>query len=280
MSTKTSAGLAQWARDAYALGWVYWYGTCGYACTQSLLNSKAKQYPAHYGSNRMSTYKKHIAQGKVCTDCIGLIKSYAWDNDGDIDTRGRTYGGNGAPDNGAATTLKKSTIKGNISTIPEIPGLLVWTKTGGHVGVYVGGGYVIEARGFSYGVQRNKLSSRSFTTWGVYPYITYTEDELALAKKAAGVDTSDPTPAPGQSDQSTTGGGKKVTIELTTLRTGSKGAEVKTLQRLLTALGYPCGATDGIFGNTTLAGVRAFQSASKLTVDGIVGKNTWTALLK
>lgn len=89
-----------------------------------------------------------------------------------------------------------------------------------------------------------------------------------------------PAPAQGTSDQSTTGGGKKVTIELTTLRTGSKGAEVKTLQRLLTALGYPCGATDGIFGNTTLAGVRAFQSASKLTVDGIVGKNTWTALLK
>lgn len=92
--------------------------------------------------------------------------------------------------------------------------------------------------------------------------------------------TTAPDQAPAQSDQTTTGGGKTVTIELTTLRKGSQGAEVKTLQRLLTAIGYPCGAADGIFGSTTLAGVRAFQSANKLTVDGIVGKDTWTALLK
>jgi peptidoglycan hydrolase-like protein with peptidoglycan-binding domain len=55
---------------------------------------------------------------------------------------------------------------------------------------------------------------------------------------------------------------------------------VKTLQRLLTAIGYPCGAADGIFGNNTLAGVKAFQKANNLSVDGVVGKNTWTALLK
>lgn len=87
-------------------------------------------------------------------------------------------------------------------------------------------------------------------------------------------------PATTPSTPATSGGGKTVTIELTTLRKGSQGAEVKTLQRLLTATGYPCGAADGIFGSTTLAGVRAFQSAHKLTVDGIVGKATWTALLK
>lgn len=92
--------------------------------------------------------------------------------------------------------------------------------------------------------------------------------------------TTAPDQEPVQSDTTTTGGGKTVTIELTTLRKGSQGAEVKTLQRLLTAIGYPCGAADGIFGSTTLAGVRAFQSAHKLAVDGIVGKATWTALLK
>ena len=86
--------------------------------------------------------------------------------------------------------------------------------------------------------------------------------------------------SPSQTEQSTTGGGKKVMIELTTLRKNSKGEEVKTLQRLLTALGYPCGAVDGIFGNNTLAGVTAFQKGHSLTADGIVGKDTWTALLK
>ena len=77
-----------------------------------------------------------------------------------------------------------------------------------------------------------------------------------------------------------TSGGDTVVIELSVLKKGSKGEQVKTLQRLLTALGYPCGVVDGSFGNNTLAGVQAFQKAEKLTVDGSVGPATWTALLK
>ena len=45
-----------------AAGWKYWYGTVGYRATQSLLNSKAKHYPAHYTEGRMGTYKKHIEE--------------------------------------------------------------------------------------------------------------------------------------------------------------------------------------------------------------------------
>lgn len=89
-----------------------------------------------------------------------------------------------------------------------------------------------------------------------------------------------PEVAPAPSAPAPTGGEKTVMIEMNVLSKGSKGEQVKTLQRLLTAMGYPCGAADGIFGNTTLAGVNAFQKAHGLTVDGIVGKNTWTALLK
>lgn len=74
--------------------------------------------------------------------------------------------------------------------------------------------------------------------------------------------------------------GKKVMIELTTLKFKSKGAQVKTLQRLLNSLGYDCGEVDGIFGQATRAAVVAFQKAKGLTADGIVGKATWTALLK
>ncbi len=69
-------------------------------------------------------------------------------------------------------------------------------------------------------------------------------------------------------------------LELTTLRNGSKGAEVKTIQRLLNAMGHSCGKVDGIFGSGTLAAVKAFQKAKGLDVDGIVGKNSWNALLK
>lgn len=87
-----------------------------------------------------------------------------------------------------------------------------------------------------------------------------------------------PEAAPAPSAPAT--GGDTVVIELSVLRKGSKGEQVKTLQRLLTAMGYPCGAVDGSFGNNTLAGVKSFQKGNKLEVDGSVGTLTWTALLK
>lgn len=40
--------------------------------------------------------------------------------------------------------------KGKIATMPDVPGVLVFMS--GHVGVYIGGGEVIEARGHEYGV--------------------------------------------------------------------------------------------------------------------------------
>ena len=50
-------------------------------------------------------------------------------------------------------------------------GLAVWRD--GHIGVYIGGGYVIEAMGTKYGVVKTKLSERSFTNWLEIPYIDY-----------------------------------------------------------------------------------------------------------
>jgi hypothetical protein len=82
------------------------------------------------------------------------------------------------------------------------------------------------------------------------------------------------------STTTTSGGGSTVNITLTMLEKGSKGAEVKTLQRLLNALDYSCGKVDGDFGNGTLAAVKAFQKAKGLGVDGIVGTNTWNSILK
>jgi peptidoglycan hydrolase-like protein with peptidoglycan-binding domain len=64
-----------------------------------------------------------------------------------------------------------------------------------------------------------------------------------------------------------------------TLRRGSSGSAVSDLQRRLSAAGFDSGAVDGIFGSLTDAAVRAFQGARRLGVDGIVGPNTWGALL-
>lgn len=80
----------------------------------------------------------------------------------------------------------------------------------------------------------------------------------------------------------TSKGGSTVTIELSMLQRGSKGAQVKTVQRILKGLGYSLGiyGIDGDFGATTQKRVIEFQKKNGLAADGIVGKDTWTALLK
>lgn len=60
---------------------------------------------------------------------------------------------------------------------------------------------------------------------------------------------------------------------------GSKGTDVYLVQVALHHRHIKCGDLDGIFGVMTKNGVMAFQKANKLSIDGIVGKNTWTALL-
>ena len=64
------------------------------------------------------------------------------------------------------------------------------------------------------------------------------------------------------------------------LRTGSTGNAVVLLQFLLTMRGFTCGKYDGEFGPLTQAAVNRFQKWAKISVDGVVGKDTWTALLK
>ncbi|MDO5143642.1 MAG: peptidoglycan-binding protein [bacterium] len=62
------------------------------------------------------------------------------------------------------------------------------------------------------------------------------------------------------------------------LKLGSTGAEVRTLQRRLQELGYYTGTIDGDFGSSTEKAVKAFQRMNGLTVDGKVGEQTWKVL--
>ncbi|MBQ2711657.1 MAG: peptidoglycan-binding protein [Clostridia bacterium] len=63
-----------------------------------------------------------------------------------------------------------------------------------------------------------------------------------------------------------------------TLRRGNRGVYVTYLQQKLTAKLYPLGEIDGIWGERTEQAVREFQQENNLTVDGIVGPATWSAL--
>lgn len=70
-------------------------------------------------------------------------------------------------------------------------------------------------------------------------------------------------------------------VELKVLRQGSKGNSVKALQLLLIGNNCFCGSSgaDGDFGSATLSAVKKYQKLKGLSIDGIVGKNTWSALL-
>ena len=75
----------------------------------------------------------------------------------------------------------------------------------------------------------------------------------------------------------------QVTLSLPVLRKGEHSGE-PPVERLQFMLNYVKGVddldVDGIFGPRTEAAVRDFQSNENLAVDGIVGRNTWTALLR
>ena len=91
------------------------------------------------------------------------------------------------------------------------------------------------------------------------------------------------------STTTTTAAAKKVTVPVTLNYLAASGytnvaAQVKTVQRLLYALGYKgkdgkALSIDGDFGTNTAYAVKAYQTANKLTADGVVGALTWKALL-
>lgn len=69
----------------------------------------------------------------------------------------------------------------------------------------------------------------------------------------------------------------------TVLKRGDRGNDVRSIQYYLAFIGFfnnrlPEIAVDGIFGRATEDAVKAFQREYGLTVDGIVGRNTWYRL--
>lgn len=55
---------------------------------------------------------------------------------------------------------------------------------------------------------------------------------------------------------------------------GSRGEEVRKIQKKLKELGFYNGSVDGIYGNATKQAIIAFQKSCGITTDGIAGKKT------
>jgi peptidoglycan hydrolase-like protein with peptidoglycan-binding domain len=203
----------------------------------------------------MAQYKADIAAKRKCCDCVGLIKGYYWAKDDGT----QVYGLDGRLDKGADGMFSVAKVKGKISTLPEIPGLLLYSP--GHVGVYVGGGYTVEARGFNYGVVKTKVSQRSWSYWYQCPYIDYLTEESPTQPEA-----------PNANEQRL--------LSYASSQTMIRGNDVKQLQEMLLQLGYTPGKADGIYGPSTKAAVVTFQKKNGLEADGRVEADTWAALEK
>ena len=100
-----------------------------------------------------------------------------------------------------------------------------------HVGVYVGDGYTIEAKGRDDGVCKRLLSQGDWTHWGRLPLLQADDPEETEEKVAKKIELTSPM---------------------------MRGDDIKALQTALNALGYDAGDADGIAGKNTIAAIQRF----------------------
>lgn len=243
------------------LGYPYVFGMWGRKCTPAV----RRQYAGYNPSHKSAIFKAcPVLSGKQ-PSCDGC----KWQGKLAFDCRGFTYwcllNAYGMKLKGGGCTsqwgYRVNWIQQGV--IRDMPDLVccVYQYRGGkfqHTGIHIGGGQIIHC---SNGVQRGDTSDKAWTHYAI-PAGLYTAEEIA----AAALQGDKP---PAEQPEETV---------YFNLRRGSKGADVTKLQTALNALGYDCGAADGVFGVKTEAAVRAFQQANALKVDGIAGKATQEAL--
>ena len=249
---KSNLYLVEYAKAQ--LGNMYTYGCFGQIGSEQLYQEKLRQYPAQIGKWPKSTYE--AGYGKRWYDCAGLIKAAMFC---DTPTSKPVY--NSKYDYSANGMIDLCKEQGAYSSIPNIPGLIVWKP--GHVGVWVGDGKtVIEAKGHMYGVV--KTTDTKWLKWGKLPWFEYAEQ---------------PSPAPVPAGM--------VDVKLPVLKYGDKSSDVKgyvqALQIMLNGRGYRDDKgekldVDGSYGRKTEQAVRRMQSACGLVVTGVCDKSTWTKL--
>lgn len=266
MATTKGKAIADYAISKIGCAYI-WGGYGEKICSTSFRKERANAYPSQkkniYGncpvlSGKQSSCTGCKYKGKQAYDCAQL-------------TRYSCKAGGQELVSGANSQWKSGVWeqKGTIDSLPDVAGVILYHDNGNgtktHTGVYIGGGYAVEARAAKYGVVKTAVKDRSWTHWAALPNV---------------LDGSQVVETPKLEETKTEG--DIVTIELNTLRKGSKGKQVKTLQVLLINAWCDVGdaEADGDFGSMTEAGVKEYQKRHGLEVDGIVGKITWSSLLK
>ena len=255
---KTGQGLAEYALAQ--LGRPYWWGCFGQRADGALYAQKKAQYPAYYtAADFPSQY------GQRVHDCVGLIKGYRWSDNPDSEPRYAE-----AQDVAVTGLYRQCGKKGSILTMPDMPGVCVFMGNMGHVGVYIGGGDVVEAMGHAYGVVKTRLTARSWAYWGMPEWIDYSGNIAESASNVSSLDTIE------QSGSADTFSPRQIRY----LRIGDTGEDVRALQNLLIVRKYDIGPAgdDGIFGQRTEDALISAQTDANLLPDGEFGPDSFEAL--
>ena len=167
--------------------------------------------------------------------------------------------------------------KGRYDRNPQV-GDQVFFQTGGEIGhtgivVEVSASSIVTVEGNSSDQVKKNTYNRSSGYIAGYGHPLYSDADGATAAPI-------PSPAPEPAL-------KTCDVKAPLLKRGNTGNAVKNAQTLLISKGYACGGSfsggretpDGDFGPTTEKSVKSFQGLKKLTADGVIGSDTWKALI-
>ncbi|HWS31059.1 MAG TPA: peptidoglycan-binding domain-containing protein [Clostridia bacterium] len=216
--------------------WGYYMGGDGRIATDAYAKARAKSsYPLNWEAY-YEIYKRWI--GHPVIDCNAVAEAfYKLVTGVNIDTKAKSNYANWCFPKSPATPDKL------LAGLPQMPGVALFSGSSAaditHVGFLlrkVGDGpldwLVLEARGKEYGLVITTLKSREWRWWGVMSkYFDY--EETKEEPKVATVIT------------------KNLTVD----------EDVRKLQAVLNALGYPCGVEDGKAGDNTMKALKAFCAA-------------------
>ena len=227
------------------LGDPYVFGSLGEECTPANRKKRARSdYPEIVDncpvlSGKASSCNKCDDLGRHIYDCRGFTYRCLKDVDITISTVGATTQWN---------TKADWMASGTTDDMPDVVCCLFKRKDDkmSHTGLHIGDGHIIHCSG----EVKTGMLDPTWTHWAV-PKGLYDAKTVNSARRIKAV---------------------------ATLKKGSSGAAVKTLQENLKKLGYDPGTIDGVYGTKTVSAVKKFQTDYNLTVDGIAGMATQGAL--
>lgn len=282
----------------------YWNGTFGNGASVDLYRRNKERLPEEYEWTYTGEYN-----GEKVHDCHGIIKGAFWCKD--KNSTSYVYGKD-MKDETIPQAYARCTSKGTIATMPECAGIYLFTKTKGHIAVYIGNGELIEARGHDYGVQRNKLKDRPcFTHWGKdtklvkfssSPSVDFNKKRMDLQRflneayktnltidgrigkaslSACVVGIQAELNKLGECLVVDGAFGKNTNAAMSRhmLKKGDKGNLVFILQGLLYNNELDCKGLDASFGAGCENAVKDYQKKKRIEIDGKVGGETFAKLV-